>query len=117
MYNGTGMSIYDFVYDAVYGNLITDETSTGFVLTIARLMNQDWYQSLPEENQFLEKLRGIKELPFSGRYSFSGEKKMKMKSGEHAFAATFENEKSELGFIDVTISVDADCTLMILNSD
>lgn len=91
----------------------------GFVLTIARMFNETWYASLPEENQFLQKLRGLKDVPFTGKCELvrGREKMIRVTPGEHPAAVTFANEKSELGFLDFTVSVTEEAMLDVINTD
>ena len=89
----------------------------GFVLTLARGFNADWYEQIPEENQFLESLRNLKEQPFSGVYSLSGDGKVSIQPGAGHTAVTFERIESELGFIDFSITASDACILDIVNTD
>ena len=105
------------------------EAEAGFVLTIAREFNRNWYESLKDEDQFLQKLRGLQEVPFTGTYRISmrenreegqgnnKEKVLSMTPGEHPASVIFENEETELGFIDFKIKVEKDTVVDVVNTD
>lgn len=103
------------ICDAVQG----ENPESGFVLSIARMFNEKWYASLPEENQFLEKLRGFQDAPFTGKYELAqGEQKaIRIIPGEHPAAVTFANEKTELGFLDFTVRAEEETILDVINTD
>lgn len=111
----------------IYDVVDTGEADSGFVLTIARAFNKSWYENLREEDQFLQKLRGYKEAPFTGTYHLSskenkdcGRKKRKLLQlapGENPASVIFENQKTELGFIDFEIAVEADTVVDVINTD
>ena len=111
-------------------DMISDETDDpGFVLSIARAFNKTWYENLQEEDQFLQKLRGYKETLFTGTYQLSQQQKnntelsntkrklLYLAPGEHPASVIFENRKTELGFIDFEISVEAKTVVDVINSD
>lgn len=52
----------------IYDMIDTKNAGEGFVLQLARTFNREWYEQLPEENQFLQKLRGLEERAFSGSF-------------------------------------------------
>ncbi|HJD46693.1 MAG TPA: hypothetical protein H9909_07585 [Candidatus Mediterraneibacter norfolkensis] len=88
----------------------------GYVLTLAREFNPDWYRTLPQNNLFLESLRNEKEAPFTGRSYFkAGE--ITLIPGRFPAALTFCLEKSELGFIELTVNAERECTVDLINSD
>lgn len=105
------------------------EAEPGFVLTIAREFNRKWYECLKEEDQFLQKLRGLKEVPFTGTYRLSmrengddGQRNKKEKilyvtPGERPASVIFENEETELGFIDFEIIVEKNTVVDVINTD
>lgn len=105
------------------------EAEAGFVLTIAREFNRKWYESLKDEDQFLQKLRGLQEVPFTGTYRISmrenreegqgnnKEKVLSMTPGAHPASVIFENEETELGFIDFKIKVEKDTVVDVVNTD
>ena len=105
------------------------EAEAGFVLTIAREFNRKWYESLKDEDQFLQKLRGLQEVPFTGTYRISmrensdegqgnnKEKVLYMTPGEHPASVIFENEETELGFIDFKIKVEKNTVVDVVNTD
>ena len=105
------------------------EAEPGFVLTIAREFNRKWYECLKEEDQFLQKLRGLKEVPFTGIYRLStrengddGQRNKKEKilyvtPGERPASVIFENEETELGFIDFEIIVEKNTVVDVINTD
>ena len=116
----------------------------GFVLTLAREFNRQWYSMIPEENLFLESLRSEKEAPFTGKIirkggwgrtervdgyvRFGGEstdapagnkdrKTITVIPGKHPAALTYCLNRSELGFIELCLSVEQECTVDLINSD
>lgn len=93
----------------------------GFVLTIARDFNKEWYEMLPEENCFLESLRKEKGTVFTGKYmqeiGGEGERIVRLLPGKNPMSCTWGMEKSELGFLDFSIQVKKECTMDVINSD
>lgn len=100
----------------------TDEGGAGFVLSLARDFNESWYELLPEENCFLEKLRKEKEDVFSGEFRHyknlqNGKNMIFIQPGQKPAALLWGKEASEIGFIDFEVSVEAPCVIDIINSD
>lgn len=96
-------------------------------MTIAREFNRKWYDRLNEKDQFLQKLRGLKEAPFTGKYRIfqrkkgdvndEKEKMIHMIPGKYPASIIFENEQTELGFIDFKITVEKDTVVDVINTD
>lgn len=91
-----------------------------FILELSRMINPTWYSMVPQENLFLQDLGNEKDTLFTG--TFHMEKKGKesvftILPGENPAAFTWSIGKSELGFIEFTISAEQECTVDIINSD
>lgn len=95
----------------------TAEENPGFVLKIAREFNPRWYGMLKENDQFLQKLRGMKETEFTGSIGIKENKMVEIVPGSSSFALLFERESSELGFIDFDVQVEAETVLDVMNTD
>ncbi|MBQ7371496.1 MAG: hypothetical protein IJW67_06385, partial [Blautia sp.] len=96
----------------------------GFILTIAKLFNPVWYQSLPEENKCLLALRNQEDTLFTGTLEMlqipDGEHtdgKLRLTPGENPSAVLFTLDENELGFLALDISVEAESVIDILNCD
>lgn len=100
----------------------TEEGGAGFVLKLARSVNESWYEMLPKENCFLEQLRKANEATFTGTYKQSvdiekGKTIYTIVPGENAASFLWEREQSEIGFIDFEVTVEKSCVIDIINSD
>ncbi len=92
----------------------------GAVLTLARFFNPEWYDMLPEENCFLESLRKEQDAAFTGRLTrerAAGRERFCVVPGEGPAALLFEGEASELGFLELSVETERECTLDVINSD
>ena len=92
-------------------------SAPGRILEIARAFNASWYASLPEKNVFVESLLKEKEDIFTGSFKRLPSGALHVLPGQHPFALIYEREASEIGFIDLEITVGRACTLDIINSD
>ena len=99
----------------------TEEGGAGFVLNLARTVNESWYEILPKENCFLEQLRKEKETIFTGTYKQScennGNSIYTINPGQNAVSFLWEREQSEIGFIDFDVTAEKPCVIDIINSD
>ena len=84
---------------------------------LARIVNPAWYAALPTENLFLNELLCEEEVTFSGTLDFakSNGKIICIQPGTSPAALTWELPAAEVGFIDVHISVESECTLDMIN--
>ena len=126
-------------------DMVPSENGTGgFVLGLARMFNREWYEMIPEENCFLEGLRKEKDAVFTGRLKREAEILSVKRSGndanvrgvrlpagemrtdtsgyvvtpgENPVAVTFGSDRSELGFLEITVGVEQECVLDVINSD
>lgn len=89
---------------------------------LVRSVNPKWYQLLSDEKCFLQTLLGEKEVFFTGTYNkkYDSENmvwEVEASSGNNPAAFIWETEKSELGFIDFTVTTQKTCVLDVINSD
>lgn len=104
---------------------------SGAVLGLARLFNREWYEMIPKENCFLEGLRKEQDAPFTGQLrrerdgaagkerfcGASGEERFCVVPGEAPAALLFQRDTSELGFLEIYVETERECTLDVINSD
>lgn len=96
----------------VHDMVSSGKADAGYVMTLARTFNPDWYASIPEENLFLQRLRAEKESPFSGHYSG-----LCVTPGAHPVSVMWALPASELGFIDFHVKVSSESVIDVINSD
>lgn len=101
------------IADAVPGGA----PGSSFSMRISRFMNSSYYELIPKENEFLEKLMGEREETFTGKYTRGIAGEIKVTPGEHPASLMYEIEKSELGFIGLDIEISEECCLDIINDD
>lgn len=99
----------------IYDMIDTKNAGEGFVLQLARTFNREWYEQLPEENQFLQKLRGLEERAFSGSFRLKQDLQIKPETG--IVSAVFEHPVSELGFVEFDVKVEKETILDLINTD
>ena len=100
----------------IYDMIDTKNAGEGFVLQLARTFNREWYEQLPEENQFLQKLRGLEERAFSGSFRLKRDLQIKPETG--IVSAVFEHPVSgnwDLWKFDV--KVEKETILDLINTD
>ncbi len=85
-------------------------------IELARMMNPDWYQLIPEENQFLEGLLREEDGPFTGTYEL-GQGEITVRNGKKPAGILWETKENLVGFLSFHIEVEKDCVLDILHSD
>lgn len=91
------------------------EAKAGYVLTLARMFNQDWYTTIPEKNLFLESLRAEKERKFTGKYRRTPD--ISAIPGKAPVSLMWSLPASELGFTDFSIHVEEESVIDLINSD
>lgn len=92
----------------------------GLVTRLSRQINPEWYGMIPEENCFLEKLERERDGYFSGSFRLipgSGRKCLEITPGCNPCSAVWSMERSDVGFIEFTVTAEEECTLDLVNSD
>lgn len=89
---------------------------------LAKIVNASWYARIPAENLFLEQLANEKELPFSGQFSIESDGKtakemILISPGDHPPAAMWELPESQVGFWQLSVRVEQECILDVINGD
>lgn len=95
---------------------------TDFNTLFPCLVNPTWYEMIPKENLFLQELMNETESHFSGTYLYEksgirNSKSIKITPGKNPPVLLWKMQKSEVGFIDIHISVKEFCILDVVNSD
>ena len=91
------------------------------LLDLAEKINPRWYAMIPEESCLIRTLAARKPVPFSGHRhettDAQGDCQIEICPGGKPASLTWEYEHSDVGFIDISVSTPAACTLDIINSD
>ncbi len=116
-YDVIPMGFLTHLNDVIPGHY--EDTEENIIL--AKMFNPKWYDMIPKENQFLEVISKEQNCPFTGTFQClqnkRGRKTEIICPGKHPAALTWSLPKSELGFIDLTLEMEKDGILDIVNSD
>lgn len=110
----------------------SDGKETDSNLEIAKIFKSEWYASLPKENCFLNSLINEVEAPFTGTYHYEAsmagfypvtsavsqsDRAIKICPGEHPAAFIWALNRSEVGFLDLQLTVEKNTIVDFINTD
>jgi len=83
---------------------------------IIRRIIPKWYSILPEDQYFVQQLQAETDRPFSGKLFRKGRQTI-VTPGKAPVALTYHLPQSELGFLNLKLTVERDCILDVISSD
>lgn len=102
----------------VYDMREIENTAPDFMITLAKTANPQWYDLIPEENLFLDRLRKEKEAPFTGSLTWQKNcGRIQIVPGVAPAALLWDMAESEVGFLKFSVTVESPCIMDVLNSD